>query len=303
MKFISYLNIAICALLILIPQLFGFAQGPDVRAQGATVQTEQAQKELEAVPLPTEVTASEVFPTPPTEQPLPSISPAEPTATIPAESTVSTPEVEIKETISAPITTPSEQMPLSTLQTQAMPLDQISPVSIQSGEVQKEQTPAQEGFSMEPNIGIAKENREKVGQMLNGLLADEFALYVKILNYHWNLKSVQFNDLHAFFKNLYEKQFEVIDDVAERAQTIGTVAFGTLAEFSKHTQIKETPGTVPNDQTMLKNLLADYETIIQKIRIDADKALEYKDAGTNNFLVDLMEKQEKIAWMIRSSIK
>lgn len=158
-------------------------------------------------------------------------------------------------------------------------------------------------FTMEPSIGISKELRDKVAQLLNTLLASNFVLYTKLLNYHWNLKSVQFNDLHAFFKSLYEQQFSVVDDIAERVQTIGFVALGSLKEFSSRSLLTESHESGLSDQQMLKNLLNDYEALIRTTREYADKTLDFKDAGTNNFLIDLIEKQEKSAWMIRSSIK
>ncbi len=161
----------------------------------------------------------------------------------------------------------------------------------------------QKGYSMEPNIGITKADQKKIGASLNTLLSDNFALYVKLLNYHWNMKTKHFHDLHAFFKELYESQFDIIDDIAERAQTMGSVAYGSMAEFLKHTQLKEASGKQLTDQQMLKDLLADYETVIRSTRDTANKMLDNNDIGTNNFLIDILERQEKKAWMIRSSIE
>lgn len=165
-------------------------------------------------------------------------------------------------------------------------------------------TITQEENTMELNIGIRKQNADKVASLLNQLLSDEFILYIKTLNYHWNLRGMQFHDLHAFFKELYEKQLDFSDDVAERARTIGADAFGSAAEFLKNSQLKETAGNAHlNAEEMVRNLLNDHETIIRSIRKYADQAQDLEDAGTNNFLVDLMEKHEKIAWMLRASLE
>lgn len=54
---------------------------------------------------------------------------------------------------------------------------------------------------------------------------------------------------------------------------------------------------------MIKNLLVDHESIIKLIREEiAATADEYDDAGTNNFLSDLVTKHEKMVWMLRSYI-
>ncbi len=40
---------------------------------------------------------------------------------------------------------------------------------------------------MSPNIGLSDGQRQGVIQMLTPLLADEYVLYTKTHNYHWNV--------------------------------------------------------------------------------------------------------------------
>lgn len=160
------------------------------------------------------------------------------------------------------------------------------------------------GSIMELDIAISKESLQTIGALLNKLLSDEFILYIKSLNYHWNLRGMQFHDLHAFFKELYEKQLDFADDVAERARTLGIAAHGSAREFLQTTQLQETPGTAHlESKLMLNNLLKDHESIIKALRSFAHQATQAGDDGTNNFLIDLMEKHEKIAWMLRTSLE
>jgi len=153
------------------------------------------------------------------------------------------------------------------------------------------------------NIGINKKNRDGVVEILNNILANEYILYTKTLNYHWNVFGMQFHDLHEFFKDQYEKLFQNTDDVAERVTTLGGRALGTVKEFLNLAQIKEST-TIPVAQDMIQNLLQDHEFVIQLLRNGLVEAQEkYSDAGTSNFLTDLMEKHEKLAWMLRVSLK
>ena len=154
---------------------------------------------------------------------------------------------------------------------------------------------------MKPNIGIADEPRQAVISILNTLLADEYLLYTKTRNYHWNVVGPQFNDLHKFFESQYEELDDVVDDVAERARALGGHAQGTLAEFTKRARLKEQPGQYPDAKEMLAQLLADHETVIRHLRDDAEVTMvKHEDAGTNDFLIGLMEKHEKMAWMLRA---
>ncbi|CUT02873.1 Dps family protein [Candidatus Kryptobacter tengchongensis] len=154
---------------------------------------------------------------------------------------------------------------------------------------------------MKPKIGISEQNLESVIKILSTLLADEYVLYTKARNYHWNVVGMQFNDLHKFFQTLYEELNEYVDDVAERIRTLGGNAIGTLKEFLEATRLKEHPGEYPDAKTMLSNLLNDYETIIRNLRNDIVTVSEkYQDLGTADFLTELMEKHEKTAWMLRA---
>ncbi|HEV8458309.1 MAG TPA: DNA starvation/stationary phase protection protein [Methylomirabilota bacterium] len=154
---------------------------------------------------------------------------------------------------------------------------------------------------MKSNLGIGDSNREHIVKILNDLLADEYVLYTKTRNYHWNVVGPQFNDLHKFFEAQYEELNVFVDDVAERARQLGGKAWGTLAEFTQHSRIKEHPGQYPVATAMLGNLLADHEAVIRTLRADLATVMDkYADAGTNDFLTGLMEKHEKMAWMLRA---
>jgi starvation-inducible DNA-binding protein len=157
---------------------------------------------------------------------------------------------------------------------------------------------------MNLNIGLSEQQRDGVVKILNSLLSDEYLLYTKTRNYHWNVLGPQFNDLHKFFEEQYTELTEVVDDVAERARSLGGWAFGTLHEFAQHTRLKERPGHYPNAREMIGNLLADHETSIRQLRMDLETCAErYHDMGTNDFLTGLMEKHEKMAWMLRAFLE
>ncbi len=152
------------------------------------------------------------------------------------------------------------------------------------------------------NIGISESHRKAVSDRLNLLLANEYVLYTKTLKYHWNIQGKHFGALHIFFREQYEQLFDIVDLVAERVQTLGFNSYGTLQEFSQKTTLREDPGLYPNDLGMIEILLLDQETVIRQMREDIDFTLESNDIGTNNFLTDLMERHEKMAWMLRAHL-
>ncbi|HTL47572.1 MAG TPA: DNA starvation/stationary phase protection protein [Verrucomicrobiae bacterium] len=157
---------------------------------------------------------------------------------------------------------------------------------------------------MKPDIGLQGKNREGSVEILNKLLADEYVLYTKTRNYHWNVVGPDFSELHKFFEAQYEELDEIIDETAERARALGGLAFGTLKEFLKATRLSEAPGEQPSAKTMIDNLLKDHEAVIQQLRGDVQTTGEkYGDMGTQDFLTGLMEQHEKMAWMLRSYLE
>jgi starvation-inducible DNA-binding protein len=153
---------------------------------------------------------------------------------------------------------------------------------------------------MKPNVGVPDKARNLIVDILNTTLSDEYVLATKTRNYHWNVVGPQFNDLHKFFEGQYEALNDVVDEVAERARTLGGRAWGTLAEFTKASRLKERPGESPDAQAMVADLLGDHETIVRQLRTDLETAAKQGDAGTSDFLTGLMENHEKMAWMLRA---
>ena len=68
---------------------------------------------------------------------------------------------------------------------------------------------------MKANIGLSAKQRDGVVALLNATLADEYVLYTKTRNYHWNVTGPHFNDLHKFFELQYEALDRKIDEIAE----------------------------------------------------------------------------------------
>ena len=159
-----------------------------------------------------------------------------------------------------------------------------------------------ETFIENVKIGIDENNRQAVIEMLTTLLSDEYVLYAKTRNYHWNIVSPHFNDYHKFFEGQYDEIAVIIDDVAERIRQLGGKAIATLEELKSRSRLSEHPGKYPGDKEMFSNLIQDHESIIRNLRIDLEKSdKSFHDMGTSDFLTGLMENHEKMAWMLRAT--
>lgn len=157
---------------------------------------------------------------------------------------------------------------------------------------------------METNIGITEPNTQFVANELAKLLADEYVLYTKTRNAHWNIEGSDFFDKHKFFEIQFGQLDEIIDGVAERIRTIGHYAYATLKSFLELTHLTEVNRENNDSEGFLKELLIDHESIIIHCREYATTFSEqYRDVGTSDFVIQLMEKHEKMAWFIRSNLQ
>lgn len=152
---------------------------------------------------------------------------------------------------------------------------------------------------MEVAIGISNNNLLNSIRILTFILSNEMVLYVKTRKFHWNVSGENFMEIHKLFENQYIQLKNSIDDIAERISKLGGKPVGTMKEYTEMTNLKEAPGTYPPKNEMLKELLQDYNTIIQQLRIDIPICNKNDDEATADFLIGLMEQHETCAWILR----
>src|ERR1700709_1414789 len=153
-------------------------------------------------------------------------------------------------------------------------------------------------------IGITEESRQAVAFELSKLLADEYILYTKTRNAHWNVEGPDFHSMHVFFEAQYGAIEDILDSVAERILSLVHSAPATLKSFLELTHLTEYSERKNDSLGFIKELLADHESIIEFIRGNISPfADDYKDQGTSDYITGLMEEHEKMAWMLRSHLR
>ena len=154
------------------------------------------------------------------------------------------------------------------------------------------------------NIGLSEEQLHGVIELLNRSLADFYLLIIKTKKYHSDVIGLQFRTLHELWEEQYETLTMNIDETAERIRSLGGYPLGTAAGFVEYSTIKEHPNDLPNANDMVARLVQDHEQIIRNLREDVDCCSEeYHDEGTADFLTELMEQHEEMAWMLRSFLE
>jgi len=152
---------------------------------------------------------------------------------------------------------------------------------------------------MDINIGVEKEQREKIAEGLSRLLADSYILYLKTHNFHWNITGPMFSTLHLLFETHYTELALAVDQIAERIRALGVNAPGSFKQFAELTSIEEETGT-PSAEDMIKQLLVGQETVVRTTRSIFPFVDEANDEASADLLTQRMQVHEKNAWMLRS---
>ena len=147
-----------------------------------------------------------------------------------------------------------------------------------------------------------KQFNTQTADLLKSILADQFLLYSKSRNYHWNVTGPNFYGLHAVFEKIYDELAEDVDSIAERIRAIGFKTPGTLKEFLELTSINEEPGEYPAQSAMVQNIINDFETLIEKMKSGSNKIQnDFKDDVTAGMFYSLIEKYQKTVWMLKAT--
>jgi starvation-inducible DNA-binding protein len=156
---------------------------------------------------------------------------------------------------------------------------------------------------MKTEIGVSQENLTTIAHELSRILADEFILYTKTRDAHWNVEGSDFHSMHLFFEKQYNDLAEIIDEVAERIRMLGHYAPATLSKYLELTHLTEESREKNDSMGFIRLLLQAHETIIMHMRGNVERFADLGDAGTSDFITGLIETHEKMAWMLRAHLK
>ena len=153
---------------------------------------------------------------------------------------------------------------------------------------------------MDINMGLTEAQREEMAAAVTALLADTYALYFKTHAYHWNVTGPRFFDLHAMFMEQYTELWTAVYDIAERVRALGVLAPISYNEMKASATIEADTAT-PDAATMVRNLVADHETVVRTARKALALAGEHSDEATSDLVAPRITAHEKFAWMLRAT--
>lgn len=137
-----------------------------------------------------------------------------------------------------------------------------------------------------------------IAEVVNPVIADAFALYVKTKNYHWHLSGSRFRDYHLLFDEHAEPLFGAIDKLAERMRRIGATTIRSISLISKLQTIKDDNAEFVSAEQMIQTLIDDNRHLAENQRAAIKICEDNRDIATSNILQAVLDETEKHTWFL-----
>jgi starvation-inducible DNA-binding protein len=142
---------------------------------------------------------------------------------------------------------------------------------------------------------------EQLLDSMKVLHATNFAFYLKIHFFHWNVTGPNFPQYHEFFGDLYEEIHGAVDDIAEHIRAIEGYAPGSFQRFKELSLVQDQVEVISAPE-MFSQALVDNNVVIAALKNAYKLADAFGEVGLANYLQDRIDIHKKHGWMIRSTI-
>jgi len=145
---------------------------------------------------------------------------------------------------------------------------------------------------------LSPEAAKAVAAVLNPLLADAFALYLKTKNFHWHVSGPHFRDYHLLLDDQGEQIFAMTDVLAERVRKIGGTTLRSIGQIARLQRIQDNEEEFVAPVDMLRELMEDNKAFTASMRVAHDVASENNDVATTSLLENFIDETEKRTWFL-----
>ncbi|QPC82165.1 DNA starvation/stationary phase protection protein Dps [Phototrophicus methaneseepsis] len=153
------------------------------------------------------------------------------------------------------------------------------------------------------SIDIPQDVREQMIALLNQQLADTFDLYSQVKQAHWNVKGMDFMQLHEYFDELAEVIQEYVDEVAERATALGGIAMGTARMAASNSSLEEMNADLKTGEQFVRALVGRMADYAKSTREAIDTADEAGDISTSDLFTEISRAVDKHLWFLEAHIQ
>ena len=150
---------------------------------------------------------------------------------------------------------------------------------------------------------LPEKARARIVETLNDRLADGLDLHSQIKVAHWNIKGPLFASLHPLFETFAVSLANHNDDIAERAVTLGGVAYGTARQAAKRSKLPDYPQDTVRDLDHVRLLAERIDKYVAGLRESRSLADELDDTDTEDMLTLFITEFEKHSWFLHATLE
>jgi starvation-inducible DNA-binding protein len=152
-------------------------------------------------------------------------------------------------------------------------------------------------------IGLSEKVRRNVVVILNERLAEAIDLQSQVKHAHWNVKGPHFIALHELFDKLSDVVLGQIDEIAERATSLGGTAEGTVAVAAKRSKLKNYPLSITAGKDHLFYLSTQLSVFGNAARAAIDETGKLGDADTADLFTGISRDIDKYLWFVEAHLQ
>jgi starvation-inducible DNA-binding protein len=145
---------------------------------------------------------------------------------------------------------------------------------------------------------LSADATKAVAAVLNPLLADAFALYLKTKNFHWHVSGPHFRDYHLLLDDQGDQIFAMTDELAERVRKIGGTTLRSIGHITKLQRIVDNDAEFVAPSDMLLELMEDNKSFTANMRGAHEVASKNDDSATTSLLENFIDETEKRTWFL-----
>jgi starvation-inducible DNA-binding protein len=140
-----------------------------------------------------------------------------------------------------------------------------------------------------------------IAGVLNGILADAFALYLKTKNFHWHMSGPHFRDYHLLLDEQADQLYAMTDPIAERIRKTGGSTLRSIGHIGRIQRIKDNDAEYVDPLDMLAELREDNRTLAARLREVHDVVDEARDIATASLIENWIDETERRTWFLFES--
>lgn len=152
-------------------------------------------------------------------------------------------------------------------------------------------------------IDMPAETRSQVIAILNQTLASTLDLKTQVKQAHWNVKGMDFYQLHELFDEMAAELEEYIDMVAERVTALAGLAMGTARTAATHSELPEYPFDILDGKDHVTALADRYAIYAKSLREVIDKTDDLGDADTADLYTEISRAIDKRLWFLEAHLQ